>query len=643
MPTDIIKLLPDSVANQIAAGEVIQRPASVVKELVENAIDAGATSIDIIIKDAGRTLIQVIDNGKGMTPTDARMAFERHATSKITTADDLFTLHTMGFRGEALPSIAAVAQIELRTKTKDEPMGSRLRISESKFEGQEPCSTVQGTNIMVKNLFFHIPARRKFLKKDTVELSHILREFERLALVNPSCDFSIIHNDVTLHKFRGETLKQRIGSLFGRTLSGQLLPVGTETSIVKIEGFIGAPANAKKRNAPQFLFVNGRNMRHPYFHKAILNCYSELISADSQPSYFINFEVAPETIDVNIHPQKHEIKFENEQAIWQILSAAVKQSLGRANAAGALDFDSPDIPDIPVFAPSTKIAMPGIETDTSYNPFSESGIGAPSAPRQGSPAGGTRMSAISDPYRINSRTKDWDKLYESFSSRRDEPIGNTDLPHRRDEMPVNGDACSPESTPRHPALFDEAAHQAFMTIDNRYIALHSQTGLIFIHRRRAHIRVLYERFVERLAGSSLPSQGLIFPETVTLTPAQSAVMTSITDTLGRFGFDVSFLGDNVWAINAVPSLPGSFNAGDVLARLVDDIGEGADVSDQSLIGPAALALARAAAVNHTTDMSAEETDALIAQLFSCSEPSFTPDGLAILHPLDLNEIQHFFN
>ena len=344
---DIIRQLPDSVANQIAAGEVIQRPASVIKELVENSIDAGADSVTIILKDAGRTLIQVIDNGSGMSDTDARMAFERHATSKISRADDLFTLNTMGFRGEALASIAAIAQVELRTMRRGETLGTRIVINGSRVESQEPEAGVPGSNMMVKNLFFNVPARRKFLKKDSVELSNIMREFERLALVNIGVDFTLISNDVTLHSLRRASLKQRIADLFGRSLDKQIVPLDTDTSIVRINGFIGLPENARKRNALQYLMVNGRNMRHPYFHKAIMQCYERLITADVQPNYFINLTVDPETIDVNIHPTKSEIKFENEQAIWQILTAAVRESLGRFNAAPAIDFDVDEAPEIP--------------------------------------------------------------------------------------------------------------------------------------------------------------------------------------------------------------------------------------------------------------------------------------------------------
>ena len=345
---DIIRQLPDSVANQIAAGEVIQRPASVIKELVENSIDAGADSVTIILKDAGRTLIQVIDNGSGMSDTDARMAFERHATSKISRADDLFTLNTMGFRGEALASIAAIAQVELRTMRRGETLGTRIVINGSRVESQEPEAGVPGSNMMVKNLFFNVPARRKFLKKDAVEMSAIMREFERLALVNIGVDFTLVSNDTTVHSLMHAPLKKRICDLFGKNLDKQLLPIETDTSIVSISGYIGLPENARKRNPLQFFMVNGRNMQHPYFRKAVLQCYDRLIPVDTQPNYFINLRVDPETIDVNIHPTKSEIKFENEQAIWQILTAAIRDSLGRFNVGPSLDFDrEADVPEIP--------------------------------------------------------------------------------------------------------------------------------------------------------------------------------------------------------------------------------------------------------------------------------------------------------
>ena len=340
--SDVIKLLPDSVANQIAAGEVIQRPASVIKELVENAIDAQATHIQIILKDAGRTLIQIIDDGVGMSETDARLAFERHSTSKIRNADDLFTLHTMGFRGEALASIAAISQVELRTRRHDAQLGTRLVINASQCESQEPDMCPVGSNFMIKNIFFNVPARRKFLKSNQVELSNIVKEFEKLALINNEVEFTLMHNGNVMYKLMKGTFRQRIAALMGNNMDQQLLPVNIDTSIVKVQGYIGKPENARKRNALQFMFVNGRYMRHPYFHKAIMTAYEQLIPEGEQPNYFLRFSVDPQSIDVNIHPTKTEIKFEDEVPIWQILAAGVKETLGRFSEVPAIAVDGTD-------------------------------------------------------------------------------------------------------------------------------------------------------------------------------------------------------------------------------------------------------------------------------------------------------------
>ena len=356
--SDVIKLLPDSVANQIAAGEVIQRPASVIKELVENAVDASATSIQIVLKDAGRTLIQVIDNGIGMSDTDARLAFERHSTSKIRQADDLFALQTMGFRGEALASIAAISHIELRTCARGAQLGTKLLINASHCESQEPDVCPVGCNFMIKDLFFNVPARRKFLKSNQVELSNVIKEFEKLALVNYGIEFTMTHNGNVLYKLSKGSFKQRIVDIFGQ----QLIPLAIETSLVKITGFIAKPENARKRNSLQYFFVNGRYMRHPYFHKAVITCYNELIPDDAQPNYFLVFEVDPETIDVNIHPTKTEIKFENEMPIWQILAASVKETLGRFSVVPSIDFDKEDAPEIPAFTLPHATTPPSILT-----------------------------------------------------------------------------------------------------------------------------------------------------------------------------------------------------------------------------------------------------------------------------------------
>ena len=417
--SDIIKLLPDSVANQIAAGEVIQRPASVIKELVENAIDAGATSIQIVLKDAGRTLIQVIDNGKGMSDTDARLAFERHSTSKISKAEDLFSLQTMGFRGEALASIAAIAQVELRTRAKGAQLGTKIMINASKCESQEPDMCPEGSNFMIKNIFFNVPARRKFLKSNQVELSNIIKEYEKLALVNHHVDFSLSNNDKLLNKFSGGSFKQRIASLWGAKVDQQLVPLNTDTSLVRITGFVSKPEGARKRNFLQFLFVNGRFMRHPYFHKAIISSYSELIPDDEQPNYFLNFSVDPESIDVNIHPTKTEIKFENELPIWQILAAAVKESLGRFSAVPQIDFDTIDAPEIPAFNDHTVVTAPEDGIDPTYNPFkpqskSSAGGGSSYHPQSAGNFGGYSSNPLPD----------WEKLYQNFEKGKQEGIAS---------------------------------------------------------------------------------------------------------------------------------------------------------------------------------------------------------------------------
>ena len=370
--SDVIKLLPDSVANQIAAGEVIQRPASVIKELVENAIDAQATHVQIILKDAGRTLIQIIDDGVGMSETDARLAFERHSTSKIRQAEDLFSLHTMGFRGEALASIAAISQVELRTRRRDAQLGTRLVINASQCESQEPDMCPVGSNFMIKNLFFNVPARRKFLKSNQVELSNIVKEFEKLALVNNEVEFTLTHNGNMMYKLSKGTFCQRIATLMGSSLDQQLLPIHVDTSLVKVQGYVGKPENARKRNALQYMFVNGRYMRHPYFHKAVISAYEQLIPEGEQPNYFLLFSVDPQAIDVNIHPTKTEIKFENEQAIWQILSAAVRDGIGKFCEVPSIDFDTQGQPDIPVIDQvGDNYSAPRVNYNPDYNPFKQ--------------------------------------------------------------------------------------------------------------------------------------------------------------------------------------------------------------------------------------------------------------------------------
>ncbi len=630
--SDVIKLLPDSVANQIAAGEVIQRPASVVKELVENAIDAGGRSVKIIIKDAGRTLIQVVDDGCGMSATDARLAFERHSTSKISVADDLFSLHTMGFRGEALASICAVAQVELITKPENESLGTKICISGSKVESQEPCTASRGSNMMVKNLFFNVPARRKFLKKDSVELSNIVHEFERLSLVNPGVDFELVHNGNVMHQLLRGSLKMRIGQLFGKTVERQLIPIDVDTVLVKISGFIGLPENARKRGALQYLFVNGRNMRHPYFHKAIMSCYEKLIAPDVQPNYFLNFTVDPATIDVNIHPTKNEIKFENEQAIWQILVAGVREALGKFNAVPSIDFDREDSPEIPAFNPDAT-ADHEFRVDTGYNPFAENNKPT------GNPA--FKNSAINRT--LGQIGSDWEKLYEGFE-RRLEPtpevirssainsmigIDDENISIAQSKIQFN----ETEMVKPSPAVFQ---------LKNKYIVTPASSGIMVIDQHRAHLLILYNRFINTLSMGVLASQQLIFPEPLELTSAEEVILDSIVDNLKMIGFELE-QNDGKWNITGIPSSLENNNPVESLKKILYEVSEGGDVSEEELLKSLALSLASVSAIPYGQQLSSSEMEHIMNELFRMTSPSYTPSGATVVSILPLNEIGKLFD
>ena len=646
--SDVIRLLPDSVANQIAAGEVIQRPASVIKELVENAVDAGATSIKIILRDGGKNLIQVIDNGSGMSETDARLAFERHATSKIKQAADLFDLHTMGFRGEALPSIAAVAQIELRTMRQGDTIGTHLQLAASKFESQVADACPAGTNLSVKNLFFNFPARRKFLKKDSVELTHIVHEFERLALVNPDKEFLLVHNDVTLHQLLPGSLKQRVVDLFGKALDRQLIPVSTETSLVKITGFVSHPENARKRNPLQYFFVNGRNMRHPYFHKAVMSCYENLIPADHHPNYFLNFEVDAATIDVNIHPTKSEIKFENEAPIWQILVAAIKESMGKFNAVPSIDFDSTDTIDIPVFNPSATAQFNPLTDDADYNPFApqrDTAAASHTAATGSSVTGSLRES------RFNSRPgnaafDDWEKLYEGFANtdRPDvdmQPDATTASSWRESALnaPID-DIFLPPANTGTPALPDSetAGTPGLLQLRQKYLIVPSRNGLMVIDRHRAHLKVLYEKYTSSAGNTTMESQQILFPETLSLSAAQHITLESMLQEVKSLGFDLSFLGDNVWAINALPAVAKQLNPVELLLKMIDDVAQGTAEAGATLHHRVLLSMARAAAVQPGQQLTQAEAESLLSEFFSLPDPAYTPDGLTTFFTLDSAEI-----
>lgn len=635
--SDIIKLLPDSVANQIAAGEVIQRPASVIKELVENAIDAGATSIQIVLKDAGRTLIQVIDNGKGMSDTDARLAFERHSTSKISKAEDLFSLQTMGFRGEALASIAAIAQVELRTRAKGAQLGTKIMINASKCESQEPDMCPEGSNFMIKNIFFNVPARRKFLKSNQVELSNIIKEYEKLALVNHHVDFSLSNNDKLLNKFSGGSFKQRIASLWGAKVDQQLVPLNTDTSLVRITGFVSKPEGARKRNFLQFLFVNGRFMRHPYFHKAIISSYSELIPDDEQPNYFLNFSVDPESIDVNIHPTKTEIKFENELPIWQILAAAVKESLGRFSAVPQIDFDTIDAPEIPAFNDHTVVTAPEDGIDPTYNPFkpqskSSAGGGSSYHPQSAGNFGGY----LSNPL------PDWEKLYQNFEKGKQEGIASITEQDVEDSFSDIGEVEPVNNGVQTEIITPDMSSAMCMQMKGRYILSPIKSGLMIVDQHRAHVRVLFEQYIKQLDATTISSQRVLFPEVLQLTTSQNIILKELEPEMEKIGFNLAQLSGNDWSINAVPAGMENVNIKDTILQVIDEVSMGGTSITTKVYESIALRVAKSAAIPYGKTMLQEEMDTLLSKLLCLPNPNYTPDGKTIISVLSNDQLEKMF-
>lgn len=612
--SDIIHLLPDHIANQIAAGEVIQRPASVVKELVENAVDAGASNIQVNIKDAGKTLIQVIDDGKGMSETDARMAFERHATSKISTAEDLFSLHTMGFRGEALASIAAVAHIELRTRARGTELGTCLSIAGSNLESIESEACNEGSIFSVKNLFFNVPARRKFLKSNETEFRNIINEFERIALVNPQVGMSLYHNDAEIFNLPESGLRQRIINIYGKSLNQKLLSLDAQSSMVTISGFVGRPDSAKKRGALQFFFVNGRYMKHPYFHKAIMQAYEQLIPAGDMPNYFVYFTLDPSSIDVNIHPTKTEIKFENEQPIWQILMAATREALAKSSAIPTIDFDVEDAIDIPVYNPVKKsepstYKAPKVQVDSSYNPFDTTSYKKPEF--------------------------DWSKLYQGFENDRVaaqlESESFEDAPI--EELPA--EASNPEN------LFAEVSNPCYQ-YKGRYIVTSLKSGLAIIDQHRAHVRILFDQYLSNIRQQQGVSQQVLFPEIVEFTAAEAAVLPSLLEDLRFVGFDLSNLGNDNYAINGLPAGIENLDPVNLVKDIVDRAIETGCEVHEKICEAIALSLAKAAAIRPGKSLSLEEMDHLIASLFSCPDSNLTPDGKTIISMLTDEELERRF-
>lgn len=624
--SDIIRLLPDSVANQIAAGEVIQRPASIIKELVENAIDAGAQHIDVLVTDAGKSSIQVIDDGKGMSETDARLSFERHATSKIREAADLFALRTMGFRGEALASIAAVAQVELRTCVEGEELGTKLVIAGSKVESQEAISCPKGSNFCVKNLFFNVPARRKFLKSNQTELSNILTEFERIALVNPNVSFTLYHNDAELFNLPAIQLRQRIMGVFGKKINQDLLSLDVDTTMVRISGFVARPESARKKGARQYFFVNGRYMRHPYFHKAIMDAYEHLIPVGEQVSYFIYFDVDPGNIDVNIHPTKTEIKFENEQAIWQILAAAVKETLGKFNAVPSIDFDTEGMPDIPAFesSPYAGIQPPKTTYNPDYNPFNTSAV--PPSSYSSKPS------------------RDWEQLYEGLEH-------HSSAQHIQKSYPDDGDyftAASMEQ-PVTPTLYDHSEEAAMgekssqhYQFKGRFILTSVKSGLMIIDQQRAHIRILYDQYLEQITRRQGASQGMLFPDIVQFPVSEVPVLQEIMEDLSYLGFELTDLGGGSYAINGIPSGIEGLNPVELIQSMVHTAMEKGGKVKEEVQSNLALTLAKAAAIVPGQVLTNEEMNGLVDGLFAVATPNYTPDGKTVLSVLQEDELEKLF-
>jgi DNA mismatch repair protein MutL len=599
---DVIKLLPDSVANQIAAGEVIQRPASIVKELMENSVDAGGKNIKVIIKDSGKTLVQIIDDGSGMSETDARLSFERHATSKITTAQDLFAIRTKGFRGEALASIAAVAMVELRTRKKENETGTLIIISGSKVVSQEPCSSPEGSSFSVKNLFFNIPARRKFLKSDNTEMRHIVNEFQKIVLAHPDIRFSLYHNDSEVYNLPSGNLRQRIVGVFGKQINQELITIDTETTLVSIKGFIGKPETARRTYGEQFFFVNNRFMKHPYFHKAVSEAYQNILPAEAIPSYFIFMEADPASIDVNIHPTKTEIKFEDERAIWQILMASVREALGRFNIVPSIDFENEALVDIPVKSSSSGFPeMPGIKINTDFNPFDNE---APESGRQN----------YFDRFE-RERSDNWEKLYTALN---------------KDEIETRQTENIAETT------------RKFFHIKGKYIVCSVISGLMLIDQKRAHERILYERYSDCLSNGRSVSQVDLFPLTIEMNPSDLLLLKEIEEELVLLGFRFLYPDNRSITIKGRPSGTENSDPGEMIEILLEDYKNSLAYPSFGAKEKVAAAMAAASAIQYGKTLSSEEMENLFDTLFACRAPNYSPKGKPVITIITLEELDKRF-
>ena len=611
---DIIQLLPDSVANQIAAGEVVQRPASAVKELMENALDAGATSIKLIVKDAGKTLIQVIDNGKGMSETDARMSFERHATSKIRKADDLFSIRTMGFRGEALASIAAIAQVELKTRQTGAELGVHIEIEGSEIKKQEVCSTPEGTSICVKNLFYNVPARRNFLKTDSVELRHIIDEFQRVAIPNPDVAFSLHHNNTEVFNLVPGNLKQRLMGIFGTSYNTRLVPVEEETPIVNIKGFVTKPEFAKKTRGEQFFFLNKRFIKNGYLHHAVQTAFEQLLPPDSFASYFLMLDVDPKTIDINIHPTKTEVKFEDEKAIYAFLRSTVKKSLGQFNIAPSLDFDQEaHLYNMPLKPLDGIIRAPTIKVDPNYNPFKTE----------------ERPAVKTHTEREISNRNNWERMYR-----------------QEDVKPAFEFQKEEEKQQSIHTDWDNELHESnkktTYQLHGRYILSHIKTGFMVIDQQGAHERILYERIMDTFEKHKSATQQELFPKTIELNASDFALVQELHSEIRAMGFDISEFGKNTFVIHGVPADTAGHDSTALLEGLIEHYKQNQLELKSDKRENLARSMAWNMAIKSGKTLAQEEMNNLIDELFACKMPYSTPGGKPTITTFSLEDLDRRF-
>jgi len=614
---DIIQLLPDAVANQIAAGEVVQRPASAVKELIENAIDAGADKIQLILKDAGKSLIQVIDNGCGMSLTDARMAFERHATSKIKKAEDLFAIRTMGFRGEAMASIAAIAQVELRTRRHEDELGTCIFIEGSEVLSQEACSVGTGTSIMVKNLFFNTPARRNFLKSNPVEMRHIIDDFQRVALANPGIFFTMHHDGQEVYHLPATTLKQRIVHLLGNNYNQRLVPVEEDTTIIKLHGFVGKPEFARKTRGEQFFFVNNRFIKDAYLNHAVLTAFDELLPDETYPLYVLFIDIDPSKIDINVHPTKTEIKYQDEKAIYAIIRSAVKRSLGRYNITPSLDFDQENsIEHLITPKPFEEIVAPTIAFNPDFNPFAAEKKADREIPFLRN-TGDRRESPI---------PKNWDTLYEI--SKRESPIQHE--MHQERNIAVDEQEIT------------KSSERQLFQIHNRFILSQIKSGFMLISQQAAHERVLYERFLQQLQTHSGVSQQSLFPQSVTLNSSDFELLRELLPDVRALGFDIREFGKNTVVVEGIPADLNNVGEEQLLEQLLEGFKNNLAILRLDKRDNLARSLARNAATKAGMRMSLEEMNLLIDQLFACQMPNVALNGKPVISTFTLTELLERF-